>query len=72
MTDGDNIEGRLAKLEWVVTGIKDDTSEIIRHVKETNGRVGVLERGQWLALGAIGVIVFLMGAFGVWALTEIS
>jgi hypothetical protein len=47
------------------------TIDILVHVKETNGRVGILERGQWIAMGAIGVILALMSVFGVWALTKI-
>lgn len=72
-------EARLAKMEMAIaviqnqlTDVKANTVEIIGHVKETNGRVSVLERGQWLAMGAIGVIVFAMGTFGVWALTMIG
>ena len=66
----DNMERRLAKVEWVVADIKEDTTEIIRHVTETNGRVSALERGQWMAIGGVGVLTFFMGAFGVWALSQ--
>ena len=54
----------VASLQTDVAHIKTNTEEIIRHVKETNNRVGHLESWQDRVIGGAIVIVFLIGAYG--------
>lgn len=65
------VERRLSKLEGAVLvvqnqmhDIKSDTEEIIRHVKETNGRVGNLETWQNRVIGGAVALLALVGAYG--------
>jgi len=77
LTD-DNRERRLGKLEAAtaviqndVTRIKQDTHEIIQHVKETNGRLSALETWQQRIVGIVAVVILALSVFGVYALDRL-
>ena len=45
----------LARVDERTHTIKEDVSEIKRHIQEQNGRIGALERWQARTLGAVGL-----------------
>lgn len=52
--------------------IRESLGRIEAQTSKTNGRVTALERGQWLAIGAIGVLTPIVLGLSTYILVQVS
>jgi low affinity Fe/Cu permease len=59
------------KLDSVIAAVKDEHGTVLTRQDTTNGEVAKLKAWQQRIIGATGAIVFVIGVFGVWVLSEL-
>lgn len=60
-----------SRLDSVIAAVKDEHGTVLTRQDKTNGEVAQLKLWQNRVIGGMGVVVLMMGAFGVYVLERL-